>query len=339
MAISAFYDNHGEELVYEFNGQRKKTLWHIADFVDYFAVMSYRDNAVQTIDISQTEANIMQDLGKKAWIGVETLDAVSAGAGPASISFFHKGYGVMIEEVKKIESHYINNKAFAGIAIHHYDSYVNLINNANETILSTRYDFKNFNDWIFYNQDTATVKQYRLANGSLFLKTRAQTYDRSKVNLTTTMLQTGKSSTKVFIPKMYPYDQTSIASFLYNDDEHELDFEIGYGKAQERAKHNAKPNEVLCYMTSQALPYQSEVITLQMEDWYIIDIDIILKNNKYFVEWLVNGNVKSKLQLNYGNTIKFTPILSLENLKFIGDHISKNNYEVKFNWLEITHYK
>ena len=338
MAISAFYDSHGEELVFDYDGQRKKTLWHLADFVDYFAIMSYRDNANQTIEISQTEVDLMEKLGKKAWVGVETIDAESAGAGPASISFYHKGYKIMQEEVKKMETHYSNNKAFGGIAIHHYDSYVSLINS--NVSGETRYGFDNFTDnWQFHNQDTATIKQYRVSDGSLYLKTRAQTFDRSKANLIATTLQAGKSSCRVFIPTMYANDQTSIASFLYKDDTHELDFEIGYGKAEARAKYNAKPNEVLCYMTSQALPHQSEVITLKMDSWYIIDMDITLKNNKYFIEWSVDGDVKSQLQLNYGKEVSFIPILSVENLKFLGDHISKNDYEVKFDGLEITHYK
>ena len=85
--------------------------------------------------------------------------------------------------------------------------------------------------------------------------------------------------------------------------------------------------------------FQSEIITLQMNTWYVLDMDITLKNNKYFVQWSVNGDVKAELQLTFGEEIEFAPILSLENLKFLGDHISNNDYEVKFDRLEITHYK
>ena len=211
--------------------------------------------------------------------------------------------------------------------------------NDNVKLNTVRYDFENFDGWRYFNQDTATVKQYRLADGFLFFKTRAQTYDRSKARLLTTKLGIGKSSCRVFIPTMYANDQTSIATFLYYDDSHELDFEIGYGQAELRSKYNAQPNDVLCYMTSQDLPFQSEIITLQMNTWYVLDMDITLKNNKYFVEWSVNGDVKAELQLTFGEEIEFAPILSLENLKFLGDHISNNDYEVKFDWLEITHYK
>ncbi len=212
-------------------------------------------------------------------------------------------------------------------------------NNRNGEFPPTRYDFDSFDNWAFAHQDTATIIQYRIADGNLFLRTRAQTYDRSKVYLKNNRLQAGKSSCRVFIPTMHAYDQTSIASFLYNDDQHELDFEIGYGQASMRAIYNAKPDEVLCYMTSQDLPHQSEKITLKMNRWYTLDIDLTLKNNLYYVQWIVDGEVKSKLQLTYGSDIKFNPMLSLENLKFLGDHISKNNYEVEFDWLELTHYK
>lgn len=202
---------------------------------------------------------------------------------------------------------------------------------------TTRYDFDNFDDWMFYSQDTASIEQYRLSDGNLFLKTRAQTYDRSKAKLTSTKLRTGKVSTRVYIPTMYPNDQTSIALFLYHDDTHELDFEIGYGQAELREEHNADPNEALCYMTSQS--FGSEIITLEMGKWYTLEIDLTLKDDNYFIQWLIDGEVKADLQESYGSEFDFSAYLSLENLKFLGDHISNNDYEVEFDWLEITHYE
>ena len=242
-------------------------------------------------------------------------------------------------KIEKISRKFYKIKAYDTHGSSLFSMLVYVDNNLNGDILPTRYDFDSFDKWAFAHQDTATINQYRIADGYLFLRTRAQTYDRSKVYLQTVKLQAGKSSCRVFIPTMYANDQTSIASFLYNDDLHELDFEIGYGQAAIRGIYNAKPNEVVCYMTSQDLPHQSEKITLEMNRWYTLDIELTVKSNKYFVQWLVDGVVKSKLQLTYGTEIKFNPMLSLENLKFLGDHISKNNYEVKFDWLEITHYK
>lgn len=204
---------------------------------------------------------------------------------------------------------------------------------------TTRYKFRNFNDWEYRHQDTASIVQYSLEKGKLFLSTRANTYDRTKVNLTATKLKTGRSSCRVYVPSMYPFDQTSIASFLYSDDRHEVDFEIGYGNAKTRTEHQSQADEVLCYMTSQANPFQSEIINLKMNRWYVLDLDITLKNGKYFIQWFINGEQKASLTQNYGAEIEFRAVLSLENLKFLGEHIPKNDYKVVFDYLDITHYK
>jgi len=233
------------------------------------------------------------------------------------------------------------NVSFAQDLFVNSDSEKELYSEINDqnSVKPTRYDFETFDDWQYSHQDTCTKMQYRIADGNLFLSTRAGTYDRTKARLKSVKLGVGKSSCRVFVPTMYAFDQTSIASFLYCDDKHELDFEIGYGKAEVRALHNAKENEVLCYMTSQGYPFQSEIVKLEMGHWYVIDIDITLKDGAYFVQWLIDGEVKATLQQTFGEEVKFTPVLSLENLKFLGDHIPKNNYEVEFDWLEIVSYE
>ena len=126
MAISAFMDNQGDDLAFEYNGKTQTALYHIADVVDYFAIMSYRDNADALINISETEVNLMDSLGKKAWTGVETIDTETTGAGPESINFYDEGEAYMEEELAKIEDYYKDNYGFAGIAIHHYSTYYDL---------------------------------------------------------------------------------------------------------------------------------------------------------------------------------------------------------------------
>jgi hypothetical protein len=212
------------------------------------------------------------------------------------------------------------------------------LSDEDDSVPAVRYDFVTFKDWSYMHQDTATIEQYRIAEGNLFLSTRAGTYDRTKANLIATKMGAGKSSCRLYIPTMYANDQTSIASFLYSDDHHEIDFEIGYGKALTRNQNNAMSDEVLCYMTSQGFPFHSEIVTLKMNRWYVVDIDISLKDGSYFVQWIVDGEVKSTLQQSFGSEVQFRPILSLENLKFLGDHISGHDYEVEFDWLEISHY-
>ena len=211
--------------------------------------------------------------------------------------------------------------------------------NRKSKVRPVRYDFEGFEDWRYAHQDTASLEQYRIADGCLFLSTRAGTYDRTKANLVATKMGVGKSSCRLYIPTMYPNDQTSIASFLYSDNRHEIDFEIGYGKAKTRLKYDAGADEVLCYMTSQGYPYQSKIVKLKMNSWVVLDIDLTLNNGQYFVQWFIDGQVKATLQQTFGSEVRFSPILSLENLKFLGDRISKHDYEVPFDWLEITQYK
>lgn len=123
MAISAFYDLHGDELKFTYEGKNQTTLLHLADLADYFAIMSYRDNASSIIEISENEVNLMGSLGKKAWTGVETIDTESVGAGPSSINFFHEGVKVMEEEIVKVKDYYKENEGFGGMAIHYYKTY------------------------------------------------------------------------------------------------------------------------------------------------------------------------------------------------------------------------
>ncbi|MDC1105552.1 hypothetical protein OAT16_02530 [Prolixibacteraceae bacterium] len=126
MAISSFYDTHGTELNITFNGKSQGTLYHLADIVDYFAIMSYRDKASALIDISQTEVNLMAKLGKKAWTGVETIDTDKVGAGGDFINFAQEGNQYMEGEIAKVTKHYDHNKGFGGIAIHYYTTYSTL---------------------------------------------------------------------------------------------------------------------------------------------------------------------------------------------------------------------
>ncbi|TKG94000.1 hypothetical protein EYV94_14695 [Puteibacter caeruleilacunae] len=127
MAISAFYDLHGEELKFEYEGKNQITLAHLADFSDYFAIMSYRDKASNIIDISKQEVEIMKALGKKAWTGVETIDTESKGAGPSSINFYHEGNDFMEQEIEKVKAYYFDNDGFGGIAVHYYRTYKELV--------------------------------------------------------------------------------------------------------------------------------------------------------------------------------------------------------------------
>jgi hypothetical protein len=51
-------------------------------------------------------------------------------------------------------------------------------------------------------------------------------------------------------------DKASIGAFLYYNDTHEIDFEIGYGTQSKRAELKAEADDLIVYMTSQeAFPF------------------------------------------------------------------------------------
>lgn len=79
--------------------------------------------------------------------------------------------------------------------------------------------------------------------------------DRKKVHTVERIYTTGRYTWRTHIPQMGIGDQCSVGSWIYHDDQHELDFEVGYGKDTVRKELNAAPNEMIAYMTSQAYPF------------------------------------------------------------------------------------
>jgi hypothetical protein len=126
MAISAWMENQGEELKFDYLGKNQNALYHLADIVDYFAIMSYRDIASTIIEISNVEVSAMESRGKKAWVGLETMDTESVGAGGGFINFYDEGNEYMEGEIAKVMDYYKDNSGFGGMAIHHHKTYVEI---------------------------------------------------------------------------------------------------------------------------------------------------------------------------------------------------------------------
>lgn len=132
-------------------------------------------------------------------------------------------------------------------------------------------------------------------------------------------------------------DKASIGAFLYDDDTHELDFEIGYGTQADRLVLNAAPDEVIAFMTSQANPFQSIPVKIKRGQWYTFSMELILNSkNKYFVNWKIDDEVVSSLQLTYGIKSKFKIFCRVENLNFIGDHIPYSQNYALFDSVSFT---
>ena len=91
----------------------------------------------------------------------------------------------------------------------------------------------NFNDlegWVYAHQDDNPDHQCVLEKGKLRIFTRAGSWDRKKVRTADKIYTTGRYTWKTYIPEMGKGDQASVGSWIYCDDHHEIDFEVGYGK-------------------------------------------------------------------------------------------------------------
>ena len=187
-------------------------------------------------------------------------------------------------------------------------------------------DFENLDGWVDDSSE-GSPHAYQIEDGKLRIVTRPETRDRVKIR-TTNRFGAGRYTWRVYVPTMGVGDQASIGAFLYHDDKHEVDFEIGYGTAALREKLNAQENDLVCYCTCQAYPYSSSQILITREAWYNLSMDIAHgKDDNYLVTWFVNDRQVKQLQTRFGDEITFTVHCSVENLTFMGDHIpTQENY-------------
>ncbi len=201
------------------------------------------------------------------------------------------------------------------------------------TTFNMRLNFDDLYGWVDASQNLNDVVNYTTNGGVLNIFTRANTWDRPKIRTIETYTH-GKYSWNVFVPKMGAGDMASIGAFLYFNDSHELDFEIGYGKTLVRQKLNAKVDDLILYTNSQGNPYKSEFFKIKRDQWYTFEIELLIVNNKYQAVWYMNNTELYRLNLEYGESIPFYIFCSVENLTFIGDHIPTQNNNALFNYVE-----
>lgn len=189
-----------------------------------------------------------------------------------------------------------------------------------------KWNFDTLDGWDYGHQDDNPNNQCVLEKGILKIYTRANSWDRKKIHTVEKKYSTGRYKWKTYIPRMGKGDQASVGSWIYCDDHHELDFEVGYGKKEVREQLQASSDEMIAYMTSQDFPFSSVPVKLKT-GWHIFEIDLTCKNNNYYATWYIDGIKKHELQLQFGPDIKFHIFCSVENLKFIGDQIpQQENY-------------
>ncbi|MCF0167154.1 MAG: hypothetical protein HUJ93_00720 [Bacteroidales bacterium] len=189
-----------------------------------------------------------------------------------------------------------------------------------------KWNFDTLDGWIYGHQDDNPDNQCELDNGILKIYTRANSRDRKKILTVDKKYTTGRYKWKTYIPAMGVGDQASVGSWIYCDDHHELDFEVGYGKKEVREQLQAGADEMIAYMTSQDFPYTSLPVTVKT-GWHIFEIDLTSKNGNYYATWSIDGKIKHETQLQFGPEVKFHIFCSVENLFFIGDEIpQQENY-------------
>ena len=202
-------------------------------------------------------------------------------------------------------------------------------------VRKTRWEFRDLDEWRDDSQGNSP-RNYAISNGALRISTRRQSRDRVKVR-TTDRFGAGKYTWRVHTPSMGQGDQASIGAFLYKDDEHEVDFEIGYGKPRVREELNAGDTDLVCYCTSQGHPYGSSQILIASEAWHTVSIDVGYgENGNYLITWVVDGRQVKQLQTSFGDEITFTVHCSVENLSFIGDHIPTQENYALFDYVEFV---
>lgn len=180
----------------------------------------------------------------------------------------------------------------------------------------------NFNDldgWVYAHQDDNPDHQCILEKGKLRIFTRAGSLDRKKVRTADKIYTTGRYTWKTYIPEMGKGDQASVGSWIYCDDHHEIDFEVGYGKQAVRDELGARSDEMIVYMTTQDHPFRSVPEKIKT-GWHIFEIDITLVHGNYRVNWLIDNKIVSTVQQTFGKEYPFYIFCSVENLKFLGDH-------------------
>ena len=187
----------------------------------------------------------------------------------------------------------------------------------------------------FWEDDSqnGSPKNYDFDHEYLRMISRANTKDRVKIKTKNYFSSYGSYTWRVYVPKMRIGEQCSIGAFLYFDDQHELDFEIGSGTKKIREKLQAKNNELVVYCTSQGLPFSSTPFLLKHDAWYQLTIKITKgKKHNYLAKWYIDNKLMTTVQLAYRS--KFYALCSIENLSFIGDKLPEYDNYTLFDWFK-----
>jgi hypothetical protein len=195
-------------------------------------------------------------------------------------------------------------------------------------------------DWVREGSSPDAPKEaVSLAGGKVAITARANTWDRVKITTVARDFGTGTYTWVVNVPAMGMNDMASIGAFIYRDDQHELDFEIGSGTAALRKKHGAAPDELLCYCTNQKFPFSSSIFKIKGGAKYTLKLELLPRaGGKLLARWSVDGKQLTELATELPADTKFGIHCSVENLKFLGDHQPKRTHTATFESVSFTPY-
>ena len=198
--------------------------------------------------------------------------------------------------------------------------------------------FDNLDGWVYSHQDNNPEKQCEITDGALKIMTRKGSYDRKKMQTVDKIYTTGRYTWRAYVSPIALGDQTSIGCWLYSDDKHEIDFEVGPGKSTVRNQLNAKDNEMVVYATTQGNPYNTHFEPLTV-GWHIFELDLTSVDGKYKVDWIIDKKIVCSVQQTFGPEVAFYIFCSVENLKFLGDHpASQDNYGL-FDYVKYRYHR
>lgn len=198
-----------------------------------------------------------------------------------------------------------------------------------------RWDFDDSDGWAYTHQDDATFPQWKIKDGILSLTTRAGTRDRSKMRTLREDFGEGLYTWNIYIPLIARGEQVSVAGFIYKDDAHELDFEVGYGTQEARESCGAKDGQMVACMTNQSFPYVSNYTPISV-GWHEFSISLLVEEGNYTARWIIDGEVKQTQKLMFGDETLFRVMCSVENLLFMGDHIPEYDTTASFDWVTFS---
>lgn len=202
----------------------------------------------------------------------------------------------------------------------------------NRSRVSSRWSGKDiFETWEYEHQDTSTVCSVWLDDDILSVRTRGGTFDRTKMH-TPAVYTSGTYVWKTYIPEMTPGDMTSVGSWIYCDDHHEIDFEVGWGSSEVRKETGCPDDMLLACMTNQDFPYSSSYVPIAA-GWHEFSIELKVVDGCYDVRWLIDGTETKRLQTGFGTETAFRIYVSVENLKFIGDHVAASDNVGRYEWV------